>query len=294
MNTLSKNNFKSTKYLFSEIKRFLKSFDFANLLDEGEFPTYVKHILDTLGLGVYKEEETILHLKNKYSKLPDNFKSEYFIFKCNPLNNSTHDILQSQFKFRTEVSVSLLTPNCFDEYEYISSNKKEIVEEIGFKSYVTDKDNLKFTNFMLLTPSPNVGTNIQTKRNEYTIKDGYIYTNILTKDDESSDNYLYIRYYSFPLDEDGNIEILDIQQLENCIKWYIIYQILLSNWFNSSIPDIQSKWQKAEQEYNKSLGEIKYYLKLPEFKTLVNQIRTNRSNNKMVFFTKQFYKNGFQ
>lgn len=294
MNTLSPNIFKSTFFIYSEIKRFLKSFDAANMIDEGEFPTYVKHILDSLGLGVYKEEDTILHLKNKKAKLPDNFKSEYFIYKCNPLNNVTKDILQSQFKFRTEVSVSLLTPNCFNEYEYVSSNKKEIVEEISFKTYVSEKDKIDFKNFMLLVPSTNVGTKLKSRYNEYSIKDGYIYTNISTKDDDTDDDYLYIRYYSFPVDSDGNIEILDIQQLENCIKWYIIYQILLSNWFNSAIPDIQNKWQKAEQEYNKALGEVKYYLKLPQFKTLVNTIRTNRSNNKMVFFTKQYYKNGFQ
>ena len=173
-----------------------------------------------------------------------------------------------------------------------------IVEEIRVEQYVIEeKNNLqRFGNVVPLRLSPNVDRDIcvdgginflNNSLYEITFKNGYIHTNF-------DDGSIYMKYYAFPMDTEGNIMIPDIQSLEDTIKWYIIYQILLSAWFNNTIPDIQGKWQKAEQLYMAARADARYYMKLPAFAEMVNSIRNKRSMNPLVFFSSQYSNTNFQ
>ncbi len=77
-------NFKSSSFLFSKVKRDLHTFADANLIDEGEFHQYVKDVLRTFGISVYKEDEAVIAVRDFQGKLPDNFSVLYAAYKCTP------------------------------------------------------------------------------------------------------------------------------------------------------------------------------------------------------------------
>lgn len=299
--TLSDNIFKSSDYLFSKVKRFLKSYDFANIIDEGEFPTYTKEVLKTLGWGILKETQGILKIEDGECILPDNFEYYYSGYKIdNPTYNKT-DTVQSNFSFVTDVTKDYILESNSCSIN-ACENSKQLVESINIKTFVRETNesfNCSYSATVPLVLSPNVRSKAQKK-----FDDGHIYgenhreisidkqlKRIYTNFDKGT---IYMKYYGFPIDEDGNMEIPDIEQVEKAIEWYIIYQILLSQWFNSTVPDIQNKYMKAEQEYKLAYSEAKHYLKLPSFMQMVNTLRNTRSQNKLVFMTEQYNKSGYQ
>lgn len=302
----NRNFFKSSKYIFSRVKRLLQSYDLANKIDDGEFPQYVKDILKLLGVGVYRETQAVIKVNDYHAFLPEDYDTFYCAYKCHHEElkgeNCNNEIIHSQsgFKFVTDVTKEYIldTGGC----EIIpSEDSKKVLEYINIKTYVVEEkdefnDPFRFKMLHPLRLSPNVGPkkhthhhihNHDSRMDEITIDEKHIHTNF-------KEGFVYMKYYGFPIDNDGQIEIPDIQQVENTIYWYIIYNILLSYWFDSSVPDIQNKWQKAEQEYEKAFAEAKYYLKLPSFTQMVNSLRNRDSQNKLRFMTEQFTNTNFQ
>jgi len=297
--TNSDNFFKSSSYLFSKVRRFLKSLDSANLIDEGEFPTYIKEIYRNIGFGAYREAQAILFVENTEAHLPDDFQHIYSAYKLD--KNTKREIVQSNFSFVTDVTKDYIleTNDCQIN---ACENSKTLVESINIKTYTKETNegvNLNFNNLLPLIISPNVKSAKQKQfEPESTVTPNY---REITIDKETGKIYthfketiLYIKYYALPIDEEGNLLVPDIEQIEKLMEWYIIYQILLSHWFNSSIPDISNKIAEAEKQYLKALQNALYYVKLPSFSQMVNTVRNQRSQNKLVYFSQQYSRTGFQ
>jgi hypothetical protein len=175
--------------------------------------------------------------------------------------------------------------NCFE-------NNHNIIERVTIKQMVADNDCIY--NFSYPTPlyicnksvsafAPNTFSFNNGNENEVVIEDKKLYVNF-------EDDWIYIRYYGFPLDEYGVPMIPDINKVYQAIKWYIIYQVSLSWWWNTDVPDIQNKWQQAEQEYLNWLGEATHYVKLPSFEESIDAERMNRKTNLYNFFTQNMYR----
>jgi hypothetical protein len=60
---------------------------------------------------------------------------------------------------------------------------------------------------------------------------------------------------------------------------------MLNYWLVDDLANAQNKWSKAEQEYEKAMGECRFLDKLPAFSTMVNSLRTRRGINKVSFFS---------
>lgn len=297
----SANKFKSSVYIYSKVKRFLKSFDSVNLIDEGEFNTYTKEVLRRLGVGIYKEAKAVVPIKNFKAELPDDFTMLYSAYKCSLFTDDIKKEVHKQpgFAYTIDITDEIIDKNgC--EIECCESNSR-ILEKININTTVTidgttERGRISFGNIIALRLSPNVNRDFcvdecenlsSSSILEITINDGYLYTNF-------DNDHVYMKYYAFPVDEDGNIEIPDIETIEKAIEWYIIYQLMLTFWFNSDVQDIQQKFQKAEIEYEKAFAEAKYEMKLPAFSELINAIRNQRSQNKLVYFTRQYSNSNFQ
>jgi hypothetical protein len=286
------NSFKTADYIYGRVRRLLKSFDAANLIDEGEFPTYTKDVLKLLKAGAYMETQALVPVKNKRAKLPDNFEYLYVAYKCNPIDNvkaTRKHIQPGGFAFVTEVE-SAIVESYNDCVIDCCEEQHKVVNRIQVQHYVLEQksDYREFGNVKPLQLSPNVKDSycldghhnmLNNSAYEITIDNGYIYTNF------DDNDYIYLKYYSLPMDEEGNLLVPNEESTEQAIMWYIVYQILLSNWFNGSIPDIQNKWQKAEAEYEKAFATAKYHNKLTSFADTINYMRTKRGTNKMVYFT---------
>jgi hypothetical protein len=291
--TPEKNNyFKSTSFVYSKVRRDFSSFDAAGLIDEGEFAEYTKHVLKTLGLGIYRESDAVMEVKNYKAKLPTDFSQLYAAYKCTPFVGSG-DIahLQGQpVSVFNDVTWELLQGNSNCTIETANDDLK-VIEKITVRQFVKETPIvINFKNPVLLALSPNVNRErctedcknlLCTNINEITITDGFLYTNF-TKD------CIYMKYYAFPLDEDGLPLIPDVERVERAIEWCIKYNLLYNWWFNNSVPDLQNRWQAAQLEYEKWLAESKRELQMPYFSQMVNNIRKNRAINKINILTPRY------
>lgn len=290
--TTSNLTFKPASIVYSKVKRRLKSLGIAGTIDEGEFPTYTKEALNNLGLGVLKESEAIIEIVNSKACLPNDFRYIYSVYKCSPdfvCDNKTRKHIQnSSFSYTTEITDQIAITNNSCEFNCCADNNG-YVESVWVNTYVLETPSLSFNNFRPLTLNTNVGSSMPSSYyiGDFNIIGKTIYTGF-------TDDFVYIKYYGFPIDAEGELLVPDVQQIETAVEWYIIYQTLLSLWFDGSVPDIQNKWQVAEQKYNEGLAEAKYNRKLPAFSEMVGSIREQRAENTLHFFSGQYFDSNFQ
>lgn len=285
--------FKSASHIFSKVRRDLSSFADANLIDEGEFPTYVKEVLRMLGIGVYKESEAVVKVKNYKAKLPCNFVQLYAAYKCTPTVN-TNDVIHQQgqpISVYNDITWEILeaSGDCSITTPNVTSPDPRIIEHISVRQYVREQTvDLNFTNPILLRLSPNVKRDrcaedcqntLSTSPFEIAISNGYLLTNF-------KEDAIYMKFYEFPMDDDGIPMVEDEERLEKCIEFYIKYQLMLNWWTNGTVPNLENRWQFYEKEYNFWFAERKYFQKTPAFAMMVNTIRKNRAVNKIAIFAK--------
>lgn len=282
--------FKSSSALFSKVRRFLSSYNTVNAIDDGEFPAYVAEVLRALGIGVYEEKEAVTKVEHFKAKLPKGFNILYAAYKCKPTLNSK-DIIHPQggASVFNDITWEVLetSPGC--EIDVCTDNTK-IIEKITVRQFVEEKAvTVSLVNPILLRLSPNVKRTkclndcqnlLATSAYEITIDDGFIYTNF-------DNDAIYMKYWALPLDEDGMPKIPDIEHLERAIQWYIIWQVSLQWWFNSSVPDLEKRWQYAEAKYNEYYDKAKNWIKTPSFNRVINLIRRLRSTNKVALIRQQ-------
>lgn len=288
--TLSTMSFKPAAIVYSKVKRRLNSYGMANTIDEGEFPVYAKDVLDKLGFGVLMESRAVVEVINNKACLPDNFKYLYAAFKCTPdftCDNQTRTYIQnSSFSYVTDITdqIAINDNNC--EIGCVANNS--YLETVSVNNYVKINPSLTFSNFQALTVVPDL-TSPSPFMN--CISDISINDNILST--VFDNGFVFIQYYGFPVDSDGELLVPDVKQIEEAVEWCIIYEFLLSAWFNSSIPDIQNKWQVADSKYREAFITAKNYLKIPSFAQMVNSIRSN-SQNMLSYMTKEYNNTNFQ
>ena len=277
--------FVSAEPIYSKVKRFLKSFAGTNLIDEGEFPEYTYDVLRPLGMNVLQEERTLLSVKDYKTCLPTDFVKLLALYKCSPtLKVGGKDIPQNKSSVYYEVEKELY---CAPKYCDIDCDSNTPLEKWTITTYVSEGPlTYNLRNPVLLRPGPNARgmchgdcpNLFSNSPYEFTQRGREIIFNF-------SDDNVLMQYYSMPKDQEGNPLVPDEIELHKAIEWYIIYQVTLGWWMNNEVPDIQSKWQKAEQEYYDAIGNYKRYKKTPSVARLLNYIRNKRVINAVNAFS---------
>ena len=278
-NTLS---FKSTDSLFGRVRRKLKSYDAAGLIDEGDFYYWIKEIIEKLGVSVYEEHQVMLPICDFSTPLPDNFSYLYAAYKCSPSTGSADSkqtiYPQTGFVFYTEETYQPYTKlkNCYAaKINYVEGEKVTIRTYMEGQPYM-----FNYTAPQLLQLTKNAKGMCDEKcknlfarcPHEITIDKGYLYTNF--KNDS-----IYMEYFGMPIDlESGLPMIPDNTFIEKAIEDYLIYQTLETMWFNGGANDIDKRYQVAKFNYEESLKSALFYVKLPTFQTAINKIRFDRKN----------------
>jgi hypothetical protein len=275
-------NFKSTDNLFARVRKKLKSYNAAGLIDEGDFYYWIKEVIEKLGVSVYDEHQAIMSIEAFKAPLPDNFSYLYAAYKCTPsaVDNSSHNTLfpQTGFVFYTEETHEPFRKckNCYAaKIDYVHGDKITIRTYIEGQPFV-----LNFTNPLLLRLSKNVkgmchdeSPNLSCRsQSEITLNKGFMHTNF-------DKDCVYIEYYGLAIDPESGLPMVpDNTFIEKCIEDYIIYQIIEALWFNGEAPDMDKRYQVAKANYEESLKSALYYVKLPAFQTIINKIRFDRKN----------------
>lgn len=277
-NTLT---FKSTDTLFSRVRKRLKSFNAAGLIDEGDFYYWIKEVIEKLGVSVYQEQKAVLDVVNFKTSLPDNFSYLYAAYKCTPsISDGSKNTLypQTGFVFYTEETHQpyVKCKSCYAaKIDYVEGDK------ITIRTYLEGQPSvLNFSSPVLLKLSKNskgicddkCKNLFSTCVHEITIDNGVIYTNF---DNDS----IYMEYYGLAIDPESGLPMIpDNTFIEKAIEDYLIYQIFEALWFNGDAPDMDKKYQVAKMNYEESLKTALYWVKLPSFQTVINKMRFDRKN----------------
>lgn len=274
--------FKSTDSLFARIRRRLKSFDGVGMLDEGDWYYHVKEIMDRLGCGVYDELEAVIGVNNYKGPLPDGFTELYAAYKCTPTmgDSGSKSTIFPQTGFVMYIE-DIYQPyrkckNCYSaKVDYVDGTK------FTTRTYIEGQPVIwNFQSPTLLRLSGNARgicnekcKNIFAKSAyEFTINKGFVYTNFEC-------DSIFMKYYALAVDAETGLPMIpDNTFIEKALEDYIIYRVLEDFWFNSSVPDLDRRYQAARINSDDSFAQALYWVKLPSFQNAIEQCRQERKN----------------
>jgi len=277
--------FKSNDALFARVRRRLRSFDNAGLLDEGEWYWYIKDMLDMIGVSVYEEKEAIVMVKNYKGPLPDDFSYLYAAYKCTPSDGDSKASLFPQTGFVFYIDE---THEPYRQCTNCASAKRDFIEgeKYTIRTYIQGEPIImKFNQPTLLQLGSNAKS-FCTKDcknifahcpQEITIDKTTLYANF------DQDGVL-LKYYALPLDPSTGLPLIpDNTFYEKAIEDYIIFRTMQDLWLNSEVPDFDRKYQMLQAEHEKSFGQAQFVSKLPTFQNTINKIRVDRKNLRTYF-----------
>lgn len=259
--------FESSDKLFSKVKRRLKTYNQAGLLDSNDFHDYVMEVLDSLGIGGLVEEQGILEIINSKAHLPENFKSLDGAYICKANGNTEHPRLQNGYAFYTDTTYQNIKK---DKCE-ISCNSTECGTKVTVREYVQGLEQLY--NYEISSPL-RITTYSPYRSNPDSISfnKGYLHAGFTT-------GSIYIKYYAYPIDQDSGLPMVpNVLSIQKAIEYKIIYESFLNWYLNDEVPNMERKAADVKQLYAEAWSKASYESKLPSFATLIDSARTKRKS----------------
>lgn len=242
--------------LIEEIKTSFSKYADAGLLDDNAMYRDIVLGLKRFGNDICMVHETVVEVRNGIAKLPDNFFSLYLAYLCEPAGYhkapeiQTHDLQSSiMYKERTMHNSKWdeCDPCCKEEEEKI------IKENIYFD---TGKVEFYYKNPQLLRLGKTFVKNdchskcrnklVRDNPNEIVIRNSTLQANF-------NEGFIYIQYYGFPTDEDGNIDIPDTPNghlerfLEHDLKVRLMVRLIENSDAGPNIGNLLSYHQQQQQ-----------------------------------------------
>lgn len=190
----------------AEIETSLSNYAETNDIDRQSIKTWVIQALRRFGKNICEKNETVVEVKNSRALLPENFKSLTFAvkIKTKPFTDEEHKQLIIEKKY-------ISNPAQYDilSMDYVVNYcETNIVTE---KTYAITEPT-KFYGYELLALSPHINREtidsqcfnlhpvIASKPNEISINARNMTTNF-------KDGFVFLRYNSLPIGEDGEVAI---------------------------------------------------------------------------------------
>jgi hypothetical protein len=277
--------FRSSKELFAKINAFLESFASANLIDVDDFYDYIVELYELLGVGMWKECESLIEVKDYKAKLPCNFKLWYAAYKChrNAGGEGAPEINeQLPWIWYQQAELSTVCANEFN-VEKTGPQGEVVKNKLVVRTFVNgDPIFNEFHDMIPLTLSPNVKDResphcmrvVPAGHNEVTIDHDKVMRFKFRQD------HVYMQYYGLPFDEDGLPMIPDESILAKAIEYYIYTQLFTKWYLNSTVPDIANKLKLVTEKFDRDyFPTAKYWVNLPSFQKMVQSVRIMKGNN---------------
>lgn len=254
--------FEDSKYLFSKIKRRLKSFSNANLLDENDFYEYTFEILERLAMGVLEECDAVIEVVNGKAVLPDNLKYIYSVHQAEIADTKGHPIRQNGYVFYTDTTYEKDTRHCKIDCSNSCAGK------ITVREYIQGQESIY--NFDIKLPLDFTNSN-NLNINQVSLSGRYLNLGFKT-------GSIYIKYYGQALDDQGLPLIPKIESVQRAIEFYIIYNCFLNWYLNDDVPNgVERKAADMRAEFERYFGQANFEVnKLPRFSTTVGLIKLKR------------------
>lgn len=220
------------------------STDFSSFAESGDIDrsTIKRNVIlqmKKFGNNIMPICETVLDVKNSQATLPENFRSLKLALKCEPFGMTVTDAKEEDLDKAFFYSRRLENPAYYNEvtHEYVDSCKTKLIEEVVFLN--TGKASVYYNpQWLKVTPSIkrsgyaadclNLSKAIRnTNCHEISINNFTLQANF-------SEGKIYLQFYGFEVDEDGEIIIPDgwHGNLEQHLEYYckaIIAENLIAN-----------------------------------------------------------------
>lgn len=276
---MNKNNI-TLDEIFSEVKGVLRSYDAAGLIDESFLFPHVLWLLNRAGYTNTVKTPLVLDVINYEAAVPYNFKSLITLYKCDRCNDTATSIKERWFfglphKFEVhDISKRFCYNKCEIEEEKTEIKRTIFVENERKIDYFCNKNLLEYSgavNPAIAETCPNLKIKSTNKFNYD--KDKFFFNF------ESGSVFIY--YNALPLDDYGYPIIEDDPYLLKALVDLLIFQSFKMIYYNGDY-DVQQRLSFAEQEHQKSLGDLIVNSKLPTYKDTKTYFK-NRNNAYNVF-----------
>lgn len=260
-------NLKSSDELIARVESSLKSFKAAGLLDSGDFYRWIKEILMKLNIPAFNRVHTILEVNNYKATSPNDMQTIIDLYRYDSYDSSSRYNTYEQPAFvSTYFKLNDVEDDCCKEEDCICQTSdykllhRRTFLNVPKEEYYCNAREIYLTNYK------QIGCDVNSPSRKLA-KDQATYSNSTFHLNFDS-GYIYVRYNSFELDEDGLPMIPDVVQIEDVIEKYIIYKFLLEQYYNNNFDAIQ-RFQLAKQLYDEAYGVALRYVKLPTFKSVM-------------------------
>lgn len=278
MSVYYKYKFVSPEGIYAIVREELKSYMDAGVIDDLMFPTYVNKCLEKLGKSSYSVSETILHIEDFTSRLPDNFYAVREAWLSAEVGGGSYQYpssFYSQAATATTIQVSPVTigdqscinPECVEGCPECMPNLVQAVyktnESVIFtykRIYLLKPGNISVrqdcdVNYMQNWKSFSVP--YASAPDSFDIRDNKFVTTFRS-------GIVDMVFYATDYDDTGNQMIPDNYRIKEYIEAFLKYKMfetLLNVVTDESINQIERKVQyyerKADEAYINAITELK-------------------------------------
>jgi len=272
------------------------SYQANGLLDTGKLLTQIVWFSQHMGIAVFGQEETVLHLKSNKAQLPCDFYLLDSAWLCDARPQNTILNFQSKIQVYTEkVCEDVINhgncylPNTNNLYPVSVSacNMDTPLTKSTITEYVASPDSqlVTWNNPILLkinnkkSVAPNCSKDCQCLfskcPDEISIKKQgdsfYLYSTL-------ENPIIYVKYYSYPIDKETSLPLVpDDPILQEALYYHLAFYFLSSIWLNGDDVNLESKIKFLSEMKKEKMGDALYLSKLPKFSTMINTARRIRS-----------------
>jgi hypothetical protein len=246
-----KYNFVSPEPVYATVKEELKSYFDTGAIDDLMFPTYLDKCLRKLGRTTYVISETILHIEDFETRLPDNFFAVREAWLCTDAAGYPYqsaNSFYSQAADQTTIQVSPVVsggvactniecttgcPECMPELIQAVYKTNNSVNRLYHKQYLLKPGNISVRANCTLDCA-NLGSS---SADSFDIRDNKFVTNF-------RNGTVLLTFYATEYDVVGNQMIPDNYRIREYVEAFIKYKVfeMLSNQLtDETFQQIQSK-----------------------------------------------------
>lgn len=255
----------SLEQFTAEIETSLSNYAESNDIDRQSIKTWVIQALRKFGKNICEKNEAVVEVKNSRALLPETFKSLTFAVKMKTkpfTEEETKQLVTEKRYIQNEAIWDTLTQSYVTDYctTYVTTEK----------IYSYTEEPTKFYGYELLALAPHINKNtidvdcfnlhplISQKPNEISISARTLSANF-------KEGFIYLRYNSLPMDENGEpaIPIFSTGEiLEYCelfVKVRIAENLIMNNKNPTSLTQLYQMWKQEEKlKYHAAQTESKY------------------------------------
>ena len=280
-------NFVPSEALISTIQEDLASYDSNNQLDPGRWYTWIQKIVSDLGIACYEYKHALVWIKNYKGSMPCDFQvldSAFWVKDecCGgtaPAEGPIHYQGKSIIWDDTTTSCATQTPSCegcdfrtcsIDENQFTQITVREYIKGLPYTYYVPIlyplAVNQRNAKGWCLPRSICFGSQ---SNQEITINKGEVFTNFC-------EGIVLFNYYAYPTDEHGLPMIPENPKVEQAIEHYIKWKVFENLYTNNDDMGVEKKMLLWKANFEQSMADAEYYMKLTSFDAMVDLVRNDR------------------